>query len=237
MENAIYIGLSRQMTLRTNMDIIANNVANINTPGFRGQNLLFHEFITKPKGEDNRMSFVYDDGQYEATESGPVKVTGNPLDVALNGPGFIAVDAPDGAPAYTRAGNFQIGPNSTLVTGAGHPVAGGITIPSDSTEIKIDAKGVISNQNGQIGQLKIVEFENIQSLKAMGSNLYRTDAAEKPAEETTVKQGALEASNVKPIVEMTRMIDTLRSFQSVQNILQSENERLRGAIRQLTSQG
>ncbi len=238
MENSIYLGLSRQMTLKTNMEIVANNVANLNTPGFRAQNLLFHEFISDPRGADDPMSFVYDDGQYEITDPGSLSFTGNPLDLAVVGPGFIGVIGPGGQPTFTRAGNFQKAADGTLLTSAGYEVSGSgggrITIPGDSTEINIDEKGFVSNQNGVVGQIKIVEFDNTQELEPIGNNLYRTDAREVPAMETRVKQGQLEGSNVKAVVEMTRMIDTLRSFQSVQNVLQSENERLRTAIQKLT---
>ena len=245
MENSIYLGLSRQMALRTDMDIIANNVANMNTPGFRGQNLIFQEYLdthrrTGEVGADDPLSFVVDDGQYQVTDPGPVRVTGNPLDISVNGPGFIGIQGPGGKVAYTRAGNFQLSPDGTLMTPAGYPVAsqggGGITIPQGSSEIKIDGRGVVSNQDGQLGQIMLVEFENIQQLNPLGNNLYTTDAAVKNADNSVVAQGQLEGSNIKPVIEMTRMIDTLRSFQSVQNVLQAENERLRTAIQRLTGQ-
>ena len=241
MENSIYLGLSRQMTLRTNMDIIANNVANINTPGYRGQNLLFHEYISDPRGADDPLSFVYDEGQYQVTDPGPIKFTGNQLDMALAGPGFMGIVGPGGEIAYTRGGNFQLDAGGNIVTASGHALAdaGGaaITVPPGTTKIAVDKNGNVSTQDGAIGQIMVVEFENIQELEALGHNLYRTDAATIPPENTTVNQGQLEGSNVKPVVEMTRMIDTLRSFQSVQNVLQTENERLRNAIQTLTNQG
>ncbi len=238
MENSIYIGLSRQMTLRDNMDVIANNVANMNTAGYRGQNLLFREYLSDPRGADDPLSFVFDQGMYENTAAGPVKKTENPFDVYLDGPGFLGVLGPEGKTFYTRAGNLQMKADGTLVTSAGDPVssAGGapINIPAGSTEISIDEKGFVSNQDGQVGQLKITEFENPQTLAAYGNNLYQTDETGAPAVKTRTRQYQLEGSNVQPVIEMTRMIDTLRSFQSVQQILQSENERLRGAIRALT---
>ena len=141
---------------------------------------------------------------------------------------------------YSRAGQFQIDQNGTLMNSAGFAVAdaGGsnITIPADSTEIKIDDNGFVSNQDGQIGQIMMVEFENPQTLEAQGNLLYR--AGEEPAEaaNTRMRQGLLEGSNVKGVVEMTNMIETLRSFQSTQNVLQTENERLRSAIQRLTRQ-
>ncbi len=238
MENSIYLGLSRQVVLRNNMDIIANNVANVNTPGYRAQNLLFAEHISDPRGGDDELSFVYDVGQYKNTLPGPVHVTGNPLDVSLEGPGFFGIAGPDGKTYYSRAGNFTLTADGMLMTQAGHPVAdsGGspISIPANSTEIEIDNKGAISNQEGQIGQLMVVEFENPQDLKPYGDNLYATDEAGKPSEETVVKQGQVEGSNVLAVIEITRMIDTLRNFQSMQQVLTTENERLRTAIQRLT---
>lgn len=244
MENSIYLGLSRQMVLKNNMDIIANNVANMNTSGFRGQNLLFSEYVSDPKGpdtidkENDALSFVMDRGQYEVTEAGPVSFTGNQLDVALNGPGFMGIQSPGGEIAYTRAGNFQLDANGTLVTAAGYPVAdtggGAITIPQGSSEIKIDDRGFVSNQDGQIGQIMIAEFQNPQTLKPSGNGLYTTQDAALPPTNTVMKQGSLEGSNVKPVVEMTRMIETLRSFQTTQKILETENERLLGAIDKLS---
>ena len=166
MENSIYLGLSRQMTLRTNMEIIANNVANSNTSGYRAQNLVFEEFISDPRGNMDELSFVHDQSQYQITDPGPIKVTGNALDVALVGPGYMGAVAPDGQVAYTRAGELQIASDGSLVNAAGLPVAGAggstISIPEGSTEIKIDDNGFVSNQDGQIGQIMIVEFENIR---------------------------------------------------------------------------
>lgn len=241
MENSIYVGLSRQMVLKNNMDIIANNIANVNTPGFRGQNLMFKEYLSDPRGNEFPMSFVYDVGQYDATDAGPVQTTNNPLDVALNGPGFLGVIGPDGQVGYTRAGQFELSADGTLITAGGFPVAseGGssIAIPAGSTSVSIDKKGVVSNQDGPVGKLMVVEFENLQRLNPQGNNIYKTDLAPQPAENTTVNSGQIEGSNVKPVIEMTRMIDTLRSFQGVQQILQTENDRLRSAIQRLTRQG
>lgn len=239
MENSIYLGLSRQVTLRTNMDIIANNVANVNTSGFRGQNTLFQEYLSKPRGYDDPLSFVNDQGHYQITAPGPLRQTGSDLDVAVVGPGFISVQAPGGEVEYTRDGNFAIDPNGTLVTQAGFPVAnsggGSIIIPEGSQNIKIDDKGNVSNQDGQLGQIGIFEFENVQQLEQRGNNLYAiVGGTANPATETRVTQGSLEGSNVQPVVEMTRMIETLREYQSVQNVMQKENERLRSAIQKLT---
>ncbi len=237
MENSIYLGLSKQVALKTNMDIVANNIANMNTSGFRGQNTLFEEYISDPRYGDDDLSFVYDYGQYQMTDSGPVERTSNPLHVALNGPGFMAVERPDGTTGYTRDGAFQKHADGTLLTAAGYPVlgqGGPIVIPADATEIIIDETGVVSDQGGPIGALQIVEFDNVQELRASGNNLYVTDGASRPAENTEARQGFLEGSNVNSVTEMTRMIEIMRDFQSTSRMLENEHERLRGAIQTLT---
>tara|TARA_B100001989_G_scaffold252833_1_gene236467 strand:- start:420 stop:1139 length:720 start_codon:yes stop_codon:yes gene_type:complete len=237
MENSIYLALSRQMTLQTNMDIVANNVANMNTTGFRAQNVVFEEYISDPRYGDDPLSFAYDRGEYQKTDPGSQEQTNNPYNVALNGPGFMGIQGPTGETVYTRDGNFQRSIDGTLVTMAGFPVmgqGGPINIPDNSLELSIDERGVISNQDGELGQLMIVEFDNVQNLEAMGNNVYRSDDPSIPAENTMAAQGFLEGSNVKPVVEITRMIEILRDFQSTQKILQTEHDRLRSAIQALT---
>ncbi len=237
MENSIYLGLSRQIVLQTNMDIVANNIANMNTSGFRGQNPVFEEYVTDPRYNDDPLSFVQDYGQYQITSPGPIEQTGNPFHVALNGPGFMGVEMPGGETGYTRDGNFYKREDGTLVTTAGYPVmgqGGAILIPASASEVKIDERGVVSDQNGTIGQIQVVEFDNEQELEPVGNNLYTTDNGGKPAEKTAVAQGFLEGSNVNSVIEMSRMIEILRDFQSTQKVLETEHERLRGAIQALT---
>lgn len=237
MENSIYLGLSRQITLQTNLDIVANNIANVNTSGYRAQSPMFEEYLTDPRGNGDPLSFVLDYGQFSSTAPGPMTQTGNSFNVALNGPGFLTVQLPDGTLAYTRDGDFQKNQQGQLLTSSGYPVVGAggpITVPSDSTEFIVDERGVISDQTGQIGRLNIVEFENLQSLKPTGGNAYTSKDQPIEAEKTTVAQGFLEGSNVQPVVETTRMIKILRQFQSVQRMLEAEHERQRTAIQRLT---
>lgn len=240
MENSIYLGLSKQLVLRHNMDTIANNIANMNTTGYRTQNLLFEEFISDPRGNEDELSFVYDRGQYHNTEPGGMAFTGNSLDVGLEGPGYIGVQGPGGELMYTRAGDFHMDVNGRLLSSAGFAIAdqGGsdVIIPPDSTEILINDTGGVFNQNGQVGQIMITEFENVQALKPAGNNMYSYEGGLMPPNKTRMQQGNLEGSNVKPVIEITRMIDTLRTYQSVNNVLQSENERLRTAVQRLTRQ-
>ena len=245
MENSIYTGLSLQIALQAKMDLIANNIANLNTPGYKGQNMVFTEYIAKTdngeKPKDN-LSMVLDFGHYQNTQAGPIQATGNPLDVALQGPGWFGVQTPEGT-MYTRAGNFQINNNGELVTGTGLLVAGEgggtITIPPDAREVKISNDGTIATDQGQIGRIGVFEFTNEQDLEAAGNGLYKAPANDPgaAAQNTQVLQGMLEGSNVQPVLEMTRMIDTLRSYQNTQRMLQNEHDRERTMIQRMTRAG
>jgi flagellar basal-body rod protein FlgF len=236
MENSLYIGLSKQVVLRANMDIIAQNVANINTPGYRGQNMIFSEYVEDPRYMKEDMSLVLDYGQYQVTDPGNMKETGGPLDIALVGNGFLGIQTPEGI-QYTRAGNLTMDAEGTVRNALGLAVAdtggGDITIPQDAKEIRIDQKGVISTEQGIIGQLQIAEFNNYQTLDPQGNGLYATTEAPIEAENTVIKQGYLEGSNVQAVVEMTRMIEVHREYQRVQNLMQTEHERLKTAAQRL----
>lgn len=236
MENSLYIGLSKQVALRSDMNIIANNVANVNTPGFRGQNMVFSEYVADPRYMEEDISMVMDYGQYQMTDPGSLKETGAPLDIALVGNGFLGIQTPEGI-QYTRAGNLTMDAEGVVRNARGLPVAsaggGDIVIPSDAKEIRIDQKGVITSEQGQIGQLLISEFNNYQRLNPQGNGLYATDEPPLENEGTAVKQGYIEGSNVQAVVEMTRMIDVLREYQMVQNIMTSEHERLRSSAQRL----
>jgi len=237
MENSLYIGLSKQVVLRENMSIIANNVANLNTAGYRAQNMVFSEYISDPRRMDEDMSLVLDYGQYQKTDPGSLKQTSNPLDIALVGRGFLGVQTPSGEIQYTRAGNLGIDSEGTLRTARGYAVVddggGEITIPQNATEVNIDQKGVISTDQGQVAQLDITEFASDQDLNPAGNGLYQAVVPGVPSEKTVVKQGMLEGSNVQAVVEMTRMIDVLRDYQAVQNMMKSEHDRLKGATQRL----
>lgn len=236
MENSLYVGLSGQVALEAKMAVIANNVANMATPGYRGQNAVFKEYISDQKRMKEDVSLVYDYGQYQVTDPGPIKVTGNALDVALVGPGFLGISTPEGT-QYTRAGNFVLNAAGQLVNAQGYKVAnqggGIITVPSDARYVTIDQKGVISTDQGEIDRLMVAEFKDYQKLDPQGNGLYATEEAPTPAADTTVLQGKLEGSNVSSVIEMTRMIDVSREYQAVQNMMQTEHERMRTAIQRM----
>lgn len=233
MENALYVGLSRQVVLQAQMEMVANNVANINTPGYRAQNLLFTDYIADPKGQDAPYSMVYDYGQYTSQQPGTMHTTGAPLDVALQGPGFFQVETPQG-PRYTRAGSFTLNASGEIVTPNGDRA--GVSIPKDAKFVTIDEKGQVATDAGVVGALQVVEFANTESLVREGNGLYRADgnAAPTAATNTRTMQGMIEGSNVQGVVETTRMINILRDYQALQRMIQNEHDLERGAIQRLT---
>jgi len=240
MSNSIYIGLSRQMALRSVMDTTANNVANMNTSGFRREEPVFVEELSRI-GNGQSASFVKNGGTYKPDVSGSMRSTGSPTNAAIAGSGFFGVQSPAGGQAYTRSGDFQRAPDGTLLTSSGAKVSsqggGSINIPADSVEISIDENGVIANQNGAIAQLMVVEFQNPGVLMPLGGGLYASNENPTPAKNSRVMGGMVENSNVEPIGEMTGMVDTMQSYQGIQKLLESENERLRSVIQKLTRQG
>jgi flagellar basal-body rod protein FlgF len=238
MENTIYIGLSRLSALQEHMNIISNNIANINTPGYKANKILFSEYMDKPKGMKETLSMVLDYGNYRVQDNGPLKTTGNPLDIALEGQGYFGVQGPDGKTAFTRNGSFTISADRQLITQQGYPVldAGGqaISIPEGQNDIVIDQQGNIAANQGSIGTLMVQEFKNIQSLKPFGNSLYKTDEAGTASSSTRVIQGSIEGSNTQGVIEMTDMIDVSRTYQSVARMLQTEHDRIRSTIKTMT---
>ncbi len=237
MENSLYVGLSRQVVLERAMDMVANNVANANTAGYRAQNPIFEEYISKEKNDKNDLSMVLDRGQYSTTSPGSIQYTGNTYDVALQGPGFIQVVTPSGDTQYTRAGNLTVNNDNELVTASGFKVSGpggnAVAIPSGSKEVVITKQGEVTADGNAVGTIGVVEFDNVQELRPEGNGLYSSKDPGRPATETVINQGSLEGSNVNSIQETTRMIDVLRTYQTTMRMIQSEQERQVSAIQKL----
>jgi flagellar basal-body rod protein FlgF len=243
-ENALLIGLSRQVALSRELDVIANNVANIGTTGFKSRSLRFEEFLMpKASGDafprpDKPMSYVQDKNTVLDMSGGPIERTGNPLDVAINGDALFAVTTPKGE-RYTRNGALQINAQGTLVTSDGFPVIGNggpVTFSGTEKFIAIGPDGTISTDDGTKGKLKLVAPGDPKALRNEGSNLYASDAPLLPApKETRVEAGALERSNVKPVLEMSRLIEVNRSYATVAAMLQRNDDLRRSAIEKLAS--
>ncbi len=246
LENALYVGLSRQLALRRQMDAIANNIANMNTTGFKKESVMFEQALVDARNSGPRrdkIAFATERGTYRTLRDGPLTPTGNPLDLAISGSGYFQVQTDDGA-RYTRNGNFRINADGFLTTNEGFLVlddsglAAGlpgspIEIGTQTTNITITDDGLINTPDGPVARLALARFDAPQEMRKTGNSLYSTDEPPKQATDSTVRQGMLEGSNVQAVIEMTRMIDVLRSYQSTQKLLETDNDLQRRAIERL----
>ncbi len=244
MENAKYIALSRQTALWRRMDAIANNLANMNTAGFKREDQMFTEYLVKSPAEDKigkeKIRFVQDLGTYRDFAEGALTQTGNNLDVAIHGDAFFAIETPQGE-KYTRKGQFSLDSEGKLVTASGNAVLSDGNDPfffaPNESQIEISTDGTISTENGVIGKLKVVSFDDNLKLKNTYDGLYETTYDNQPQDATNVSfaQGMIEQSNVNPILEMTNMIDVQRSYANVQKLIDIEYERQKEAINVFTT--
>lgn len=238
MENSLTIALARQSVLGRQMDVIATNLANLETAGFKAENMIFTEHLEQTQ-EGELLSLVHDVGFVRDLSEGPMVGTQSPLDLAIHGEGYFAVDTPDGE-RYTRHGVFQLDDTGRIVTTDGHPVlnSGGapISVPLDTASISITRDGTVSADTQEIGKIKLVRFENPQALSKIGSGLYEAIGQSPTTDpDSQVMQGMVENSNVKGVVEMTRMIDTVRSYQAAAKLADTEHQRILDAIEALVS--
>lgn len=240
MENAVYIGLSQQIAMQRQMDVIANNLANANTPAYRGERVMFQEYLVRSGAGTEPLSFVQDYGTLRDVKEGELKPTGNPLDIALNGKGFLTVSTPDGE-RYTRNGHLRLNAQGELSTPDGDPVLDDrgqpIRIDMRDGSVTIADDGTISNSTGTVARLKLVNFDNQQDMRKVGGSLYATSETPKPPTALHVQQGMIESSNVEPIVEMTNMLQLLRNYQSAQQLMQIDMDRQRQGIERLAKVG
>ena len=249
MENTLLVGLSRQMTLERQMDVVANNVANVNTNGYKADKSLFQEYLKSGAHEDNfvgrdrRVSYVAEGSGFHDFTQGPTEQTKNPLDVAIDGGGFLVVQTPGGE-RYTRDGGLQINSQGQLVTAAGNPVlgtSGPIVFQPTDHDVSIAADGNITVLEGinridsVRGKLRLVSFAQAQALLKEGSSLYSADAgaAAQPDTASKVKQGFIEKSNVNSVAEMSRMIEVTRTYTQIATLLQQQSDLHKTAIQQL----
>ena len=242
MENALLVGLSRQMALGRELDVIANNLANVTTNGFKARSSRFAEYLMPNaradafQRPDQRINYVVDAGTPLDTSAGSTEVTGNPLDVALKGDAFMVVQTPAGE-RYTRNGALQVDAAGQLVTNDGYAVmgdSGPITFSPQETGAAIAPDGTVSTQQGQRGKLRLVRFDNVAALQNEGSNTFSSKGPAQPAGLAgRLQPGSLERSNVKPILEMTRLMEVNRSYASVASMLGRMDELKRTAISRL----
>lgn len=243
MENIIYVALSKQLALQRHMDILANNIANMNTTAFKRESVVFHEYIDQTASAEEldggNVSFVYDVGTVLDLSGGDLQHTGNKMDLALEGRGFFVVSDDNGNDLYTRNGHLEIDDEGRLVGANGFPVLTvddqEIILTATDTDFIVAADGSISNGSGSLGQIKIVEFEGTPEFEKLGDALLKTNAEAVPATDTSIIQGMLEGSNIKPILEMTAMIDVMRTYQATSRLLDAVGELEKDAIETIAS--
>jgi flagellar basal-body rod protein FlgF len=238
MESPSLVLLSNQEALQRAMDVVANNVANASTAGFKREGIEFDTLLSQTAPGET-IDFVVDRATYRDPSNGPIDPTGNPLDLAIQGAGYFPVQTPQGT-RYTRAGNFQLNTDGQIVTLSGNLVLGdggqSITIPETASAINVSADGFVTARVdhgaalAELGKLSVVNFDNEQALQPVGQGLYATDQASQPADHSSIVQGAIEQSNVSPVVEITQMIQIMRSYEQAVNLLGQENMRLDNAI-------
>lgn len=247
MDISSYVLLSHEQALRRRLDVVANNMANVSTTGFRREQPVFHEQLKRGESAMTRDAreahFVLDYGAVHDVREGVFQATGSPLDLAIQGPGYFAVALPDGGTGYTRAGNLKVLDNGLLATAGGEPVRGEngqtITIPPEAQgRLAIAGDGTVTGPEGPIGRVTVTVFDNEATVDPRGDGLM--DAANGrvlTAAETKVKTGGLESSNVQPIVETTHMIEILRAYQTSQRMADGINDMRKRAIERLSRTG
>jgi flagellar basal-body rod protein FlgF len=244
MDNSLLVSLSHQLASYRAMDVIANNIANVSTPGFKREAAKFEEFVTMMRPAEGQeglqsVSFVKDAGVMRDTNQGNIEQTGATYDVAIAGAGYFAVQTPAGM-RYTRDGHFSLDANGNLVTSQGYQVqgdGGAITITPNDGDISIAPDGTVSSVvNGvgnQLAKLKLVDFPNTAALIKQGSNLYSTTQTPTAPANVSVRQGALEASNVQPVIEISHMIEVMRAYEATASLSKSQEDMMRQAIEKL----
>jgi flagellar basal-body rod protein FlgF len=243
MEAASLIMISQQEAMSHAMDVVANNVANSSTSGFKREEVLFDTLIDRPSS-DEKLDFAVNRGTFRDISQGPILMTGSPLDLAIQGVGYFPIQTKLGT-RYTRGGSFQLNSAGEIVTATGDKLLGDgdqpVTLPEDAEDVTISAAGVITFRSAsststameQLGNLKLVKFAKEQALQATGNGLYSTTQAPLPDTDSVLVQGAVERSNVQPVKEITQMINLLRSYQMSIHLLDLDNQRQSSAVSRL----
>ena len=241
MNNSSYINISRQSGLLKELDMIANNIANVSTVGYRREGAVFTEFV-KAQGQAQRSDGLHSiqdstsigrlGAHFSDFTSGDISRTGGTFDLAIDGEGFFSVDTPQGE-RLTRAGNFMTDREGTLITPSGYQVlddAGSqIQIPAEANVISIAGDGTISADGNPVGRIGIVGAPQ-EDMVRIGDNLWEAKNGTRPLDEVRVLQGFLEGSNVNPVHEIARMIEVQRSYEAGQKLVDLDDERLSKVI-------
>jgi len=249
MQNTLLVGLSRQVALERELGVVSNNIANLNTNGYKADGSMFEEYLapgTRDGDSGGQVSFVRDRATWIDMSQGSIERTGNPLDIAVNGKGFLVVQTPKGE-RYTRNGALQINSKGELVTSEGYQVLGDggpIVLQPNDHGLSISNDGTVSVRNGSDaridslrGKLRVVRFQNLGQLRKDGFSTFEAPANVSPQTDTQsrLEQGSLEKSNVRAVIEMTRMLEVTRSYTQVANMLSQQNDQQTTAIDKLAA--
>ncbi len=244
MSGGMYLAAAGAMAQQSRLEVLANNIANIDTTGFKAERTVFRvENADEPAQAQETEGEIQPLSPYSPPfetrvdfSQGALHQTGNPLDVAISGNGFFSVQTPEGI-QYTRQGSFSLNDQGALVTPDGYTVEGeGGAITIEAGTVDIDMTGGIFVDGDEVGRLKITEIDNPQTLKKTGNGRFMpTDATiAAPAPETAnVSQGYLESANVSPILAMTEMIETTRVFEAYQKVIQSADEATQTSLKDI----
>lgn len=240
MDNINYIALSRQMALWKQMDTVSNNMANMNTAGFKQDDTLFSSYLVQTADAQGIGSaplyFTEDFGTFQNFAEGAFEETGNVFDVAIQGDGFFCVETPAGE-MYTRKGQFSLSSEGALITNDGALVLSENNEPiffaPGEKEITITESGDVMTENGTIARLKVAHFADNQKLLKVAGTMFENVAGNDMTigtDNMRLAQGAIEKSNVNPIEEMTKLIKVQRSYEYVQQMIDNEHDRLSNTI-------
>jgi|MDSV01.2.fsa_nt_gb flagellar basal-body rod protein FlgF len=235
MESSSNIVLSRQTALKREMTAVANNIANLNTTGFKAE-LMMYDQVKVPGSNGESLSYVIDRGSVRDMRPGSVSLTGNPFDLAITGDGYFSID--NGTETvFTRNGAFMVDKDGKLSTKNGDTVLDDgnnpILVPPGSNSLQIAEDGTIASDGEILGKLQIVSFDSEMLMKSIGDGLLKTDQEPQLAEAARITQGALEGSNVQSMMEMTKLIEIHRSYERMANFIKNEDERQRDLIRRI----
>jgi flagellar basal-body rod protein FlgF len=239
------LAASRLVAQQRAMDITANNIANANTPGYRAERVQFSDWIDQQPGTasppgGHTVTYTQDRATYRESQPGTLTHTANPLDLALTGDGYFTVNTKAG-PRLTRDGRFGLLPDGTLADSSGNAVLDvtgkPIRIAPTDTQIAIAGDGSVSSETGPVGKIGIVQPTDPMQLRAEGATDFVSGAPTTPVIAPGIVQGAVEGSNVQPVMEITRMMDDVRQFQFVTQLIQAEGDRQQSTIDKLLPTG
>lgn len=234
MDNAGYVTLTRQSGLLREMQVVAHNIANMATTGFRAEGVIFAEHVRALAGESDSLSMARAAGRTISPRQGTFEQTGSPFHMAIEGEGFFLVETPAGE-ALTRAGNFLRNGVGDLVTPDGHMLldAGGapVFVPPDARSVTLAADGTLSADGQPLTQIALWRPVDPADLTRRAGALFTAAGGVEPVEGGVLVQGSVEGSNVDPIGQVARMIEVQRAYETGQNFLDAENERLREFLR------